>query len=289
MNKLCLAAASIALSAWLIACNESGDSTHDHGDGEHTHADGSTHADHGAGHDGGGDHAGAHDHGEEVELGAFTIGGMSVELAQGHGLSRLARRGTWSSSCPTRTAARRSFAPGSGPPTGHCRWLARATTPRLTMTTTSTRPLPIRSRRARCGGSRSRSQTGRRWWARRRPRCDQARSSMSVRPAGARVDRGVVRWRGAHRAAERPAVRMRQRARRPALPRAGGWARPGVLRGPGRRAVVRLLGRAVSARGGALGQRDPGRPLAGAGFRTLKRCTPRIWPVEFVEKWRSEA
>ncbi len=88
-----LAAVGLALAA--CGNSENGDDhphgpdSHDHapasqesatGGDTHVHEDGSTHADHDDDHMGEEDHA--HD---ETSLGAATIGGMNVELAQGHG------------------------------------------------------------------------------------------------------------------------------------------------------------------------------------------------------------
>ena len=60
--------------------------------GTHTHADGTTHDSH----DDPGDAAPAADHGhahDEVSLGSVDIGGMQVELAQGHGAVAAGKEG----------------------------------------------------------------------------------------------------------------------------------------------------------------------------------------------------
>ncbi len=77
---------AFSLAMLLPACSESGTGTDDHAHGAdtheheadtHTHADGSTHADHA-------DDTMKDDH-EENPLEPATMGGMSIELAQGHG------------------------------------------------------------------------------------------------------------------------------------------------------------------------------------------------------------
>jgi hypothetical protein len=100
-----------ALGLTLAGCGESGSSdehahgpdSHDHAPAEqapaadgdtHTHADGSTHgaheADPQAHTDDQGDHA---HHDDEVALDPATIGGMTVELAQGHGAVEAGKEG----------------------------------------------------------------------------------------------------------------------------------------------------------------------------------------------------
>lgn len=87
MRPLMTLSACVALAAWMSGCGKSsegdhahGTDTHEHAADTHAHEDGTTHADH-DGH-AEGDHDHAHD---EVPLGTVAIGGMQVELAQGHG------------------------------------------------------------------------------------------------------------------------------------------------------------------------------------------------------------
>ena len=85
-TKLSLALA-LAFSLYgLTGCGNGSDEPHE--DGTHTHADGTVHKDGDHDHpkpEKPDDHDHGHDHGEEVALPTATIGGMQVELAQGHG------------------------------------------------------------------------------------------------------------------------------------------------------------------------------------------------------------
>lgn len=78
-----------ALCLTIIGCGDSGVSdehahagdSHQHSDDTHTHADGSSHTDHSDD-----SHMDEDDHAhDEVSLAPATIGGMTIELAQGHG------------------------------------------------------------------------------------------------------------------------------------------------------------------------------------------------------------
>lgn len=86
----------LIVSGLIMGCGdhshgENGDHGHDHGSGQqqahddhgHAHGDGQAHeeADHG------------HHHGEEVPLGTFDIGGISVEAAQAHGSIEAGKEG----------------------------------------------------------------------------------------------------------------------------------------------------------------------------------------------------
>lgn len=83
MKSFASLAATLSLLLFVSGCGNSGDENKetgsDAGGDTHTHADGMTHDDHA---DGSGDHDHAHD---EVELDPVMIGGMRIELAQGHG------------------------------------------------------------------------------------------------------------------------------------------------------------------------------------------------------------
>lgn len=79
---------SVLLLGMLAACGQSEESTMKETGAEasneetHEHEDGTTHADHD---DGMAAESEDHAHDDEVSLGTVTIGGMEVELAQGHG------------------------------------------------------------------------------------------------------------------------------------------------------------------------------------------------------------
>jgi hypothetical protein len=80
----------------LVGCDRSdssqgaGESTPGAAKGAHTHADGSTHEDH---HEAS-PRAESEDHGhDEVSIGKVTIGGMEIELAQGHGKVEAGKEG----------------------------------------------------------------------------------------------------------------------------------------------------------------------------------------------------
>jgi hypothetical protein len=83
MRSLASLIATLSLLLSVGGCGNRGDETEvtsrNAGGDTHTHADGSAHDDHA---DEGGDDDHAHD---EVDLDPVTIGGMRIELAQGHG------------------------------------------------------------------------------------------------------------------------------------------------------------------------------------------------------------
>ena len=91
MKMLFCFTAPVTLAMMLVACEDSSNGghghDHDHGDGTHAHAEGSVHDGHGHPAD---DHDHAHD---EVSLGTVTIGGMRVEIAQGHGAVEAGKEG----------------------------------------------------------------------------------------------------------------------------------------------------------------------------------------------------
>lgn len=72
MKKLNLIVSVLAISGFLVGCDSGEKSGHGH-----DHGDSQAKKESGEGDD--------HDHGEEVELGTFDIGGISVEAAQAHG------------------------------------------------------------------------------------------------------------------------------------------------------------------------------------------------------------
>ena len=83
MKSLASIIAALSLLLFVGGCGNGGEadksSGNNAGGDTHTHADGSTHDAHA-------DDAAAHDHAHnEVDLDPATIGGMRVELAQGHG------------------------------------------------------------------------------------------------------------------------------------------------------------------------------------------------------------